>query len=77
MSAHDDSAPAPSTSIAVLGSQYGTCDGHSAFARETSPGSWQVKVHHPSNPAAGHDGWVLLGSGWPTLAAATAATGLI
>ncbi|MBL7495614.1 hypothetical protein I6A84_19995 [Frankia sp. CNm7] len=63
--------PAP-----VLGSQYGTCGGKSAFARETSPGSWQVKVHDPSNPRAGHDGWVMIGSGWPTLSEASAATGL-
>ncbi|CAO5158870.1 conserved hypothetical protein [Frankia sp. AiPs1] len=76
MSAHNDSTSTPSTPTPVLGSQYGTSDGHSAFARETSPGCWQVKVHHPSNPAAGHDGWVLLGSAWPTLAAAAAATGL-
>ncbi|WP_101833026.1 hypothetical protein [Frankia canadensis] len=64
------------TPAAVLGSRYGTCDGRSAFARETSPGSWQVKMHPPTSPRAGHDGWVLLGSGWPTLAVVLAATGL-
>jgi hypothetical protein len=62
--------------VGTLGSRYGRCDGRSAFARETSPGSWQVKVHYPSDSRAGHDGWVLLGSGWPTLAAAATATGL-
>jgi len=60
-----------------LASQYGTCAGKAAFARETSAGSWQVKVHDPTNLLAGHDGWVLLGAGWPTLAAAAEATGLI
>ncbi len=58
-------------------SQYGTCAGKAAFARETSAGSWQVKVRDPTNLLAGHDGWVLLGAGWPTLAAAAEATGLI
>jgi hypothetical protein len=72
----DNGSPAPSTSAAVLGSQYGTCDGRAALAGETSPRCWQVKVHHPTSPRAGHDGWVKIGSGWPTLAAACAATGL-
>ena len=45
-----------------LASQYGTCDGKPALARETSAGSWQVKVHDPTNLSAGHDGWVLLGT---------------
>jgi hypothetical protein len=76
MSTGNDSPSASSTPAAVLGSRYGICDGRSAFARETSPGSWQVKVHHPTSPRAGHEGWVLLGSGWPTLAAALAASGL-
>ncbi len=58
-----------------LASQYGTCDGKPALARETSAGSWQVKVHDPTNLSAGHDGWVLLGSQWATLEAACAATG--
>lgn len=66
--------PAPTP---VLGSHYGTCDGRPGYARETSPGSWQVKVHDPASPRAGHDGWLLVGSGWPTLAAASAATGLV
>ena len=57
-------------------SQYGTCGGKAAYARKTSTGSWQVKVHDPTNLRAGHDGWVLLGEGWPTLGDACAATGL-
>lgn len=59
-----------------LGSYLGTCRGRSALARETSPGSWQVKIHDPRNRLAGHDGWVLAGSGWTTLAEACAATEL-
>src|SRR5664280_267844 len=52
-----------------------------AAARPPTParpctGSWQVKVHDPTNLLAGHDGWVLLGEGWPTLGDACAATGL-
>jgi len=58
-----------------LASQYGTCAGKPALARETSPGSWQVKVHDPTNLSAGHDGWVLLGTQWDSLEAACAATG--
>lgn len=63
MSAQYGSASGSSTAVGVLGSRYGTCDGKSAFARETSPGNWQVKVHDPKSPRAGHDGWVLIGSG--------------
>jgi len=58
-----------------LASQYGTCDGKAALARETSAESWQVKVHDPTNLYTGHDGWALLGTGWATLDAACAATG--
>ncbi|ADP82520.1 hypothetical protein FraEuI1c_4527 [Pseudofrankia inefficax] len=80
MSAQNGSPPSASptstTSPAVLGSQYGTCDGKAALARETSPGSWQVKVHDPKSPLAGHDGWVMIGRDWPSLAEASAATGL-
>ncbi|ONH24369.1 hypothetical protein [Pseudofrankia asymbiotica] len=76
MSAENGSASTPPTSAGVLGSRYGTCDGKAALARETSPGSWQVKMHDPSSPRAGHDGWVMIGSGWSTLAEAAAATGL-
>ncbi len=39
-----------------LASQYGMCAGKAALARETSAGSWQVKVHDPTNLSAGHDG---------------------
>jgi hypothetical protein len=65
--------PVPS---ARLTSQYGTRDGKAAYARETSAGRWQVKVHDPTNRVAGHDGWVLLGADWPTLGDACAATGM-
>jgi len=34
-----------------LASQYGTCGGKAAYARKTSTGSWQVKVHDPTNLA--------------------------
>lgn len=61
--------------IERLASRYGTCEGKAALARETSPGCWQVKVHDPTDRSAGHDGWVLLGTQWPTLDAACAATG--
>lgn len=60
----------------ALGSYRGTCRGRTAYARETIPGSWQVKIHDPTNRLAGHDGWLLIGTGWPTLADACAATGL-
>ena len=68
--------PAAPESTTPLGSHFGSCRGKTAYARETSAGSWQVKVHDPTNRHAGHDGWLLLGTGWPTLAAAGAATGL-
>ena len=66
----------PSTRPAPLGSQLGTCRGRTALARETTSGSWQVKINDPTNRLAGHDGWVLAGTGWTTLAEARAATGL-
>ena len=59
-----------------LGSHRGTCRGRTAYARETTPGSWQVKIHDPTNRLSGHDGWLMMGTGWPTLADACAATGL-
>ncbi len=68
--------PAQPVPPASLGSHYGRCGGKTAYAREISPGSWQVKIHDPTDRRAGHDGWLLLGSGWPTLSAARAATGL-
>jgi hypothetical protein len=61
----------------ALRSHRGTHQGKSALARETSSDSWQVKVHDPTSRLAGHDGWVLLGSGWATLDDARAATGLV
>jgi hypothetical protein len=64
------------TAPAPLGSFSGTCRGRFAHARETAPGSWQVKIHDPRNHLSGHDGWVLLGTGWATLAEASAATEL-
>ena len=65
------------TRPAPLGSQRGICRGRTALARETTPGSWQVKIHDPTNRRAGHDGWLLIGTGWATLAEARAATGLV
>jgi hypothetical protein len=62
---------------AKLGSHFGTCRGKTAYARETNPGSWQVKLHDPTNRLAGIDGWMLIGTGWPTLVDACAATGLV
>jgi hypothetical protein len=59
-----------------LGGFTGTCRGKFAHARETTPGSWQVKVYDPRNRLSGHDGWLTLGTGWTTLAEASAATGL-
>lgn len=59
-----------------LGSHYGSHAGRTAYARETTPGSWQVKVFDPTNRLAAHDGWTLLGTDWPSLSAAQAATGL-
>ena len=61
---------------ATLGSRRGTCRGRTTYAREASPGSWQVKIHDPTNRLAGHDGWLLIGTGWPTLADACAATAM-
>ena len=60
----------------TLGSQYGTCGGRAAYARETTVGSWQIKIHEPTNRLAHYDGWLLIGIGWPTLADACAATGM-
>jgi hypothetical protein len=68
-----DVTPSPAP---PLGSFTGVCRGKFAHARETVPGSWQVKVHDPRNRLAGHDGWLMLGAGWATLAEARAATGL-
>ncbi|WP_018636520.1 hypothetical protein [Parafrankia elaeagni] len=72
----DHSLTAIQPEPAALGRYYGSCDGKAALARETSPGSWQVKVRDPINRLAGHDGWMMLGTGWSTLAEARAATGL-
>lgn len=68
----DVTATAPSPP----GSYFGTCQGKCAYARETTPGSWQVKIHDPTNRLAGHDGWLMVGTGWATLAEVRAATGL-
>jgi hypothetical protein len=72
----DDAVAAAPTPPATPGSYRGTCGGRTALARETTPGSWQVKINDPANRLAGHDGWVLAGTGWKTLAEARAATGL-
>ncbi|CAO5234604.1 hypothetical protein [Frankia sp. AgKG'84/4] len=76
MTSEDAPAPASVEPTADLGSYYGTHEGRSAYARETSAGNWQVKVHDPTNRLAGHDGWMMLGTGWPTLSDARAATGM-
>jgi hypothetical protein len=70
--------PADITAISssALGSRRGTCRGRTAFARETEPGNWQVKIHDPANRLAGHDGWLLVGSGFGTVTEACAATGM-
>jgi hypothetical protein len=60
----------------TLGRHYGTWRGKSAYARETRAGCWQIKVHDPTHRLAGHDGWLMLGTGWPTLREACQATGL-
>jgi hypothetical protein len=72
----DDALTTSSTGPTALGSYRGTCRGRTALARETTPGSWQVKINDPANRLAGHDGWVLAGTGWKTLAEARAASGL-
>lgn len=66
----DNQQPQP-----ALASLYGDCHGRAAYARETSVGCWQVKVHQPDHRLAGLDGWWIAGSGWPTLSDACAATG--
>lgn len=76
MSLHDAPPSTQQAATAQLGRRYGSCRGHSALAREMSAGSWQVKIHDPTNRLAGHDGWLLLGTGWPTLEAASDATGM-
>ncbi len=65
--------PAP---LPGLGSYYGSRAGKPGYARETSAGNWQVKVHDPTNRLATHDGWLLVGTGWATLPDACSATGL-
>jgi hypothetical protein len=73
---HDEPTPAQPEPAPTLDSYYGTCNGKTAYARETSAGSWQVKVYDPTNRLAGHDGWLMLGTGWPTLPDARTAAGL-
>ncbi|MCK9894431.1 hypothetical protein [Frankia sp. AgB32] len=76
MTSEDVPGPANVEPTADLGSYYGTYEGKSAYARETSAGNWQIKVHDPINRLSGHDGWMMLGTGWPTLSDAQAATGM-
>ncbi len=73
-----ENSPTPDQGASQLapGNYYGTCGGKPALAREISVGSWQVKVFDPTNRLALHDGWLLVGTGWATLADACAATGL-
>lgn len=69
--------PENATTPKKLGSRYGSCDGRTAYARETTPGSWQVKVHDPKNRLSEYDGWRTVGTGWKSLDEAVAATGLV
>jgi hypothetical protein len=69
-------AAVPAVRTAPGSGHRGICNGRTAYARETASGNWQVKVHDPTNRLAGHDGWVLVGTGWATLDDARAATGL-
>lgn len=64
-----------SLSTPALQAQYGFCQGRAAYARETSPGCWQVKVHEPQHRDVGLDGWRTVTAGSPALIAASAATG--
>ncbi len=75
MSIEHPSTPDQAAPQAALSSYYGTCGGRAALAREISVGNWQVKVFDPTNRLALHDGWLLVGTGWATLADACAATG--
>jgi hypothetical protein len=67
--------PAQPASTPTAGGYSGMCGGKTAYARQTGAG-WQVKIPDPTDRRAGHDGWLLIGTGWPTLADASAATGL-
>ena len=50
--------------------------GKAAYARKTMHRKLAGESARPDNLLAGHDSWVLLGEGWPTLGDACAATGL-
>jgi hypothetical protein len=76
MADENGSTAGPASPATKLGSQFGTCNGKTAYARETPDGSWQVKVHDPTNRLAGHDGWLMVGAGWASLDDACTATGL-
>jgi hypothetical protein len=58
------------------GAYYGGREGKAALIRPNENGTWRVKVNDPKNRLAGHDGWVLLGDGYPSMAAAAEATGV-
>ncbi len=55
---------------------YGGWHGKAALIRPNPNGTWRVKVNDPRNRLAGHDGWVLLGDDYPSVAAAAEATGV-
>ena len=62
--------------LTPAGSWYGSYHGRAAMIRPNADGSWRVTVNDPSNRAAGHDGWLLLGQEYASAEAAAAATGV-
>jgi hypothetical protein len=60
----------------ATGAYYGGREGRAALIRPNPDGTWRVKVNDPRNRLAGHDGWVLLGDNYPSVAAAAEATGV-
>ena len=60
----------------TTGAYYGGREGKAALIRPNPDGTWRVKVNDPRNRLAGHDGWVLLGDNYPSVAAAANATGV-
>jgi hypothetical protein len=60
----------------ATGAYYGGREGRAALIRPNPDGTWRVKVNDPRNRLAGHDGWVLLGDDYASVAAAATATGV-
>ena len=60
----------------ATGAYYGGREGKAALIRANPDGTWRVKINDPRNRLAGHDGWVLLGDDYPSVAAAAKATGV-